>query len=220
MSGVTPRTWLLYFWGRQLNSPAFHTEPLWQLPDKWDTRGSVLSGSISAHVPACFSYRFCCFSWAHTHPREGLPNKVSEAVNVTWQCVAPSNKANVTLLIRSQTRGRLKKKNIKISHLVRTIGVDVFLIFLLSSSLLTSPDITPDDGECLTKAGPRPARGETCVSSKSRGRQRQKETSVRRRTRNLIQHQLWVHSSERERDTSSGVRVLDKSRSDSGDRKR
>lgn len=53
----------------------------------------------------------CFSSMAHTHPSEGLVSTVSESLKFTWQTVAPSKAANVTLVLRSQT------SKVKIIHI-------------------------------------------------------------------------------------------------------
>lgn len=124
----------------------FQTFQIWpprQQPVTWDNSSSRLSPSISSPLSTCLSQRFClslscCFSLAYTHPVEGLLDTVSESLNSTWQGVASSNAANVTVLLRSQAEGG---ENNESSHLAFDIKDDILLIFFLLPSLLTSLDI-------------------------------------------------------------------------------
>lgn len=65
-----------------------------------------LLSSFNLPFSTCLSVS-CCFSLAHT-PVEGLLDTVSESLNSTWQGVASSNTANVTALLRSQTKRGVK----------------------------------------------------------------------------------------------------------------
>lgn len=65
---------------------------------------------VKINCVSCFRTSFlsflsvsCFSSMAPTHPSEGLVSTVSESLKFTWQAVAPSKAANVTLLLRSQT---------------------------------------------------------------------------------------------------------------------
>lgn len=112
---------------------------------------------VFQHVFLIVSVHLSCrFSLAHTHPGEGLLNTMSESVNSTWQCVAPSNTANVTLLLRSQTEGD-KVKIMKAHIWCSTSKMTSYLFFFLLLSLLTSLEITLDDGVSVAEAGPQSA---------------------------------------------------------------
>lgn len=81
-----------------------------------------------------------------------------QSVNSTWQCVAPSNTANVTLLLRSQAvKWRWgwggKAKIMKALDLVFDIEDDILLIFFLLLSPLTSLDIGLDVCKSVAEAG-------------------------------------------------------------------
>lgn len=120
------------------------------------------------------------FSVAHTHPAEGLPDTVS--LNSTWQGVAPSNTANVTAVLRSQTRGG--SENNESSHLVFEITDDILLIFFLLLSLSTSLDIKMLAGYLLLEPV------HSLHMSLHYRLQKQKETSEQRCTWNLPP--VWV----------------------------
>lgn len=105
-----------------------------------------------------------------------------ESLNSTWQGVAPSNTANVTAVLRSQTRGG--SENNESSHLVFEITDDILLIFFLLLSLPTSLDIKMLAGYLLLE----PVR--SLHMSLHYRLQKQKETSEQRCTWNLPP--VWV----------------------------